>query len=98
VCPICESLGERITLRHPDEYRGLARKLIEVVNQGILRLVKASCPLEELLGGTFPGDSLHHDFRCAMCGHRFALHADTYHGRVEWEPQIDGDTKTPIVQ
>jgi hypothetical protein len=98
MCPGCESLGKRIVIRLPDEYRNLARKLIEVVSQGALKVVKASCPLEDLLAPTFPGDILIHDFRCALCGQTFALFADTYHGRVEWEPEPDGGTKVPVVQ
>ncbi len=97
MCPGCEAFSHRIIIKQPDEYRDLARKLIEWVNQGALKLLKADCPLGELLGSKFPGDILRHDFRCAMCGRKFALHADTYHGRVEWEPEVDGEAKTPLV-
>ena len=62
------------------------RKLIEIVNQGTFLLLKADCSLEEILGESFPGDVLRHDFECRMCGRRFALRADTYHGNAGWEP------------
>ena len=77
-------------MKQPIEYRDFVRKLIEVVNEGMLRLVKADCPLEELVEGNWPGDVLGHDFQCTMCGRRFALHANTYHGHVEWKPGTRG--------
>ncbi len=86
MCPGCETFAKPFDIRKPDQYRDLARKLIEALNQGGLTLLRADCSLQELLEGTWPGDVLNHDFQCAMCRRRFALHADTYHGHVEWEP------------
>jgi len=57
-----------------------------MVNRGSLFLVHAHCPLEDVLGPVWPGDSLSHDLQCTACGRDFHLHADTYHGWVSWEP------------
>jgi len=65
----------------PYEYRDLARQLIEIVGQGTFRIVRATCPLEDLFNPQFPGDILTHDFECFACGQRFSLFADTY----SWE-------------
>ena len=86
MCPTCEIFAQHLETRQPDEYRALARKLLEVVNQKGFKVEKADCPLEDVLGATFPGDSLRHNFKCNMCGRRFALHANTYHGHVVWKP------------
>jgi hypothetical protein len=85
-CPKCVDFAEKINTREPSEYRRIVRQLIEAVQQGTLFLVYAVCPLEEILGPTFPGDVLIHKFECLMCGRRFELNADTYHGNVNWYP------------
>jgi hypothetical protein len=96
MCPGCEIFAERIDIKEPRDYQNLARQLIEAVTRRALRLTRADCPLEDLLGKTFPGDCLSHVFQCTLCSRQFTLHADTYHGRVEWEPHVRGET--PIVQ
>ena len=76
-----------MNFREPREYRDIARQLIEVVAQGTFRMVKASCPLEDLFKQRWPGDVLTHKFECFACGQLFSLSADTYHGNASWEAE-----------
>lgn len=85
-CSKCTGFAEKINTKEPSEYRNLARQLIEVVEQGTFFLMYASCPLDEILGPSFPGDVLVHKFECVVCGRKFELFADTYHGNVSWTP------------
>ena len=96
MCPKCKGFAQRMNISSPREYRDIARQLIEICAQGTFRILKASCPLEELFQPTWPGDVLTHDFECFACGQRFLLSADTYHGRVSWEagPTIPDSLKT----
>lgn len=98
MCPRCQVFAGQLKITQPDDYRELARRLIEAVKEKTLQLTKADCHLEDLLEGPFPGDILRHHFRCTMCGRRFDLHADTYHGHVEWEPQVGGEGGNLTVQ
>jgi hypothetical protein len=94
-CAKCEGLLESLNLEHPYEYRAIVRQLIEKVASGALVLKYANCPLEEILGPVWPGDTLYHDFSCASCGKLFRLHADTYHGSASWE-EITADETPPF--
>jgi hypothetical protein len=85
-CPKCSGFSQRINIHTTREYRGIARQLIEIVEQGTFLLVRADCPLQEILEPTLPGDIVHHEFECFACGRRFSLSADTYHGDVTWAP------------
>jgi hypothetical protein len=65
----------------------MIRQLIEIVEQGTFLLIHADCPLQEILGTQpWPGDSIGHEFECFLCGRKFRLGADTYHGNVYWTP------------
>src|SRR5258708_37568526 len=88
MCPKCQGFAERMNFREPWEYRERARQLAEIVRQGTLRVVKASCPLEDLFKPTWPGDTVIHEFECFACGQRFSLSADTYHGSASWEADV----------
>ena len=48
MCVKCDGFKERLNFPTPREYRGIARQLIDVVNQGTFRLVHADCPLGTL--------------------------------------------------
>lgn len=87
MCPKCQGFAERMNFSSPREYRDRARQLIEIVGQGTLRVVKASCPLEDLFKSPWPGDIVTHEFECFACGQRFSLFADTYHGNASWEAE-----------
>ena len=90
-CTKCVGFSQSFEVNTPDEYRKIARQLIQTVNEGTFLLLSGSCLLEEILGETFPGDVLVHDFQCFACGRKFHLHADTYHGRVRWKPGDEPD-------
>ena len=98
-CPKCDRFAERFNIREPREYRDIARQLIELVNQGTFLIVRASCPLEDVLKGRWPGDIVFHDLKCFACGRLFHLHADTYHGNANWTvgdvPEHSDDTPKP---
>jgi hypothetical protein len=98
MCPKCQGFAERTNFREPWEYRDLARQLIEIVGHGTFRIVKASCPLEDLFKSPWPGDVLTHEFECFSCGQGFSLSADTYHGHGSWEPDSKPPTTNPTVQ
>jgi hypothetical protein len=92
-CRQCEGFSERRNFNHPHEYRDIARRLMEVVEQGTFVMVRASCPLRELLGPVWPGDMLEHVFECIACGSKYRLSADTWHGSVNWRPVDDEDSE-----
>jgi hypothetical protein len=86
ICPQCGGFSQKLNILTAREYRDIARQLIEIVGEGTFLLVRADCPLQEIVEGTWPGDMLEHEFECFACGRRFALSADTYHGNVSWTP------------
>ena len=91
-CPKCGGFSQRLRIPTPYEYRDIGRQLIEAVRQGVFLLIRADCPLEEILEPSLPGDVVSHEFECFACGRRFTLDADTYHGNVNWIP---GDVPMP---
>lgn len=95
-CPKCSGFAERLHFNTPEEYQGIVRELIEIVEQGTFLLIHADCPLQRILEPTFPGDSIGHVFECFVCGRKFSLSADTYHGRVGWTPGEVPEPKSNI--
>lgn len=85
-CPKCSGFSQRLNIHALGEYRDIARQLVEIVEQGNFLLVRADCPLQDILGPTLPGDFVVHEFECFACGRRFTLAADTWHGSVSWTP------------
>jgi hypothetical protein len=77
-CAKCADFLSRRTFPMPDDYLAFVGTLIEAVKRGDFQLIKADCPLEEVLKTPTPEDSIVHEFRCAGCG---ALYANTYNGR-----------------
>ena len=84
-CAKCEGLYERFNIASPEEYKDVTRQLIGMVRRGSLAIVKASCPLEDILNPQWPDDIITHDFKCTACGRSFHLSADTYHDNASWE-------------
>lgn len=62
--------------------------MIGLVADGTFRLVSSTCSLEDVVQSIWRDDSITHEFMCTACYRRFVLHADTYHGYANWEPQI----------
>ena len=85
-CPRCSGFTDRLQISTARDYRDLARRLIETVEQGTFEMTRGSCELKELFCPVWPGDLLEHDFRCTACGREFVLRADTFHGNVSWDP------------
>jgi hypothetical protein len=95
MCPACKQFAERVSITHPDKYRAFSRKLTEVVNRGLFKLVKADWPPEDVFGAEFPRDSARYGFQCAMCARRFSLHVNTS-GDTTWEIGPPRDTRHPV--
>jgi hypothetical protein len=85
-CEKCKGFSDRLNLISPREYRNHARQLIELVDHGTFKVLKADCPLEDLFGPQWPGDILVHELECVGCSRKFQLSADTYHGSARWAP------------
>ncbi len=85
-CLTCEEISAQFDFANPGEYKEFIRQLIGRVSRSSLRLVTASCPLEDILNKPkWPGDILSHDFQCTACNRTFHLFADTYHGGASWK-------------
>lgn len=83
-CAECSDFLARRTFPMPADYLVFVETLIEAVKRGDFQLMKADCPLEEVLKTPTAEDSLVHEFRCAGCGALFQLYANTYNGRNWW--------------
>jgi hypothetical protein len=54
---------------------------LEVVEQGTLRIVEGTCPLDEILASPkWPSDVITQVLECTTCARRFSLGVETYHG------------------
>jgi transposase-like protein len=84
-CPKCASFTKSLDISEPREYLGIARHLIEVVNEGTFLMVHATCPLQDLFSPEWPGSVVEHAFLCTGCGRNYQLYADTFHGRASWD-------------
>ena len=85
-CSKCVGFSQRLTIDTPSEYREIVRQLIELVEHGTFLLTRADCPLEGILRPSWPDDIVVHEFQCFVCGRKFMLSADTYHGNAGWTP------------
>jgi hypothetical protein len=85
-CPHCAPFAEPVQFPTQRDYQDLVRRLIEAVAQGRMRILEASCPLEDVLQPVWPDDVVVHRLYCAACGKQFNLRADTYHGNGSWRP------------
>ncbi len=86
MCVKCDGFQERVNFGSVSEYLHMVRELIQVVNEGTLKLVRSDCRLEEMFETPRPGDVISHEFQCTNCGRHFTLSADTYHGGASWMP------------
>jgi hypothetical protein len=67
-----------------DDHLAFVGALLEAVKRGDFRRIEANFPLEKVLQTPAPEDSLVREFRCAGCGARFQLYANTSNGRNWW--------------
>lgn len=87
-CATCDGWMERRVFDAPEDYRAFVRLLIENIHQGKLVMMRADCPLENMLGPSWPGneDTFTHDLRYARCNRVFHLYVNVWNGRNWWEP------------
>lgn len=83
-CTQCDGLMESLSFDKPREYLELARRLMGLVNDGILILTDGTCPLNDLFKPNWPANTAEHNFECKACGRTFQLFADTYLGHAGW--------------
>jgi hypothetical protein len=87
-CSKCDGFTARRTFADPPEYRDFVRQLIAIVNQGKFSLLRADCPLQEMLKDPWArGDVVVHDLQCAGCGREFQLCVNVWNGRDWWQPE-----------
>ncbi|MGO8719981.1 MAG: hypothetical protein ACLQMO_12295 [Acidobacteriaceae bacterium] len=86
-CAKCDGLAERRTFAAPEDYQNFVRLLIESMDQGKLVLMRADCPLDDMLQSPWPenDDVITHDLRCTGCGRVFQLGVNVRTGRNWWE-------------
>src|ERR1039458_4340620 len=86
MCEQCDGISERFDTNAPDDYRQFAHRLARMIERGSLRLIGSpGCSLDDVaMCKVWPGDVIVHQLGCTRCDGLFELHADTYHGRVEW--------------
>jgi hypothetical protein len=85
-CSLCGPFAENIQFPAQRDYQDFVRRLIDSVAQGRLRILEASCPLEDVLQPVWPDDVVVHRFYCTACSRQYNLRADTYHGYGNWRP------------
>ena len=82
-CP-CASLPRKLTIDKPEHLYTLERDLEKRIAEGILRQTNGIPPGDIRKAEPFPDDIITQEFSCLLCGQRFGLGVDTYHGRGEW--------------
>ena len=99
-CPRCEEFRKGLSIDKPRDYLEFARRLLALVDEGVLALNQSTCPLQELFNSQWPADLVEHNFECKLCGRTFQLFADTYHGHAGWDltgPPTREQTLEPTV-
>lgn len=80
----CADLLARRAFEMPGDDLAFVGTLSDAVKPGDLHLIRADCPLEEVLKTPTPENSRVHKFRCAERGCLFPLYVNTYNGRNWW--------------
>lgn len=92
-CPRCAALRQRFAIERPTDLRLAIRVVSDHLADGTLveePETSASRPFSEILENGPWDDVLRRAFRCANCGQRFLLEAETFHGGGgEWRPLED---------
>ena len=80
-CEQCSLFPSASRLSRPAEYLALAVALDALVEQGKLRVLSQTCPLDQVQAAdVWVDDIIEHSFVCSVCGQRFLLSVETYHG------------------
>jgi hypothetical protein len=88
MCEQCAALIPVVKLKYEYEYFDLLEQLRKMLRRRSLKLVDASCDLDEVKShGVWSGDVIEHVFDCTKCGQHFRLIFETYHlSGGTWEP------------
>src|SRR5215813_9321946 len=77
MCCRCDGFLERKRINTPYEYRDLVRQILETIEQGTLRLLSGTCPLEQVLTARpWASDLIVHMVECTTCSRRFRLRVE----------------------
>ena len=103
-CPVCLNIPRREEISDPKQLTAVIERTRRYVAE--IRLHEVAHPQCPKLPWTQPAfdvlpadgpwdDILLYRFSCSLCGARFDLHADTYHGRASWErvPELRAGTR-----
>ena len=91
MCP-CASLSRKLTIDQPAHLYTLERDLEKRITEGALRQTSGIPPGNVRETRPFPADIIAQEFSCLLCGQRFGLGVNTYHGRGEW--RVIGPART----
>lgn len=82
MCKECEFLPESSRMNSPAEYFEIASRMYAALALGRLVLVEATHDLASIAQTQMMpyDDIVAHVFQCVICGRKFRLHADNYHG------------------
>jgi len=81
MCGQCDGFLERRRVNSPCEYRDLVRQIVARVEEGRLKVLSGTCPLETTLPAKRGhGDCIVHVLGCSSCSRRFRLSVETEHG------------------
>jgi hypothetical protein len=70
----------------PSDLYDRVNEIERILREGTLASTGGNCSLAEIRPGRpWLGDIIAHAFRCVVCGQRFELVIDTYHGGGNWD-------------
>ena len=85
MCLKCVRFVGRRRIRFPSDPWRSVERIRPFVSSGVLKIVQANSPIEEI-GQTKPLKDVYVlAFQCSRCGREFQIIADMYHGRGYWE-------------
>jgi len=90
MCDQCDGYSERFRVDAGREHHNLIRQLLNLIHEGIFKLLPASVPLEEVLTRkSWSDELLVHVLACTKCGREFELRFDTHRDTTAlWQPRI----------
>ena len=81
MCIQCDGFLERRRVNSPGEYRDLVRQIVATVEEGRLKVLSGTCPLETIPAAErCHGDHVVHVLGCSNCSRRFRLSVEIVHG------------------
>lgn len=93
ICPNCKDLNTVYRIRLPHELKQALRIAKQNVADNTISVVENESglycqPFNDVSdSGEWEGDVVHYVFKCNICGKKFELSAETYHGSGgKWKP------------